>query len=45
MKNNTSANISVFNEKKYKNAKVIPLGQPKPSDKNKGKLNYESNFI
>ena len=33
MKNNTSANISVFNEKKYKNAKVIPLGQPKPSYK------------
>ena len=43
MKNNTTINISVFNEKKYKNAKVIPLGYPKPSIKSNSKLIYSGN--
>lgn len=33
MKKNTTVNISIFNEKEYKNAKILSLGYPKPSIK------------
>lgn len=33
MKENTTINISIFSEKKYKNANVLPVGYSKPSIK------------